>query len=94
MKGTYTEIVDKNDKTIKWRTDINFYILYYHLILSCYLYVKNQIEEDSNPKNIDNIPYFLETFNELDNNIVMMIKYVINQMAQKNMIKPIKMIPN
>ncbi|MBW4256597.1 hypothetical protein KTG15_02675 [Methanobacterium sp. YSL] len=93
IEGAYAEIVDKNDKTIKWQTDIDFYILYYHLILSCYLYIKNQVEEDKNPKNIDNIPYFLETFNELDNKIVMMIKYVINQMAQKNMIKPIKMIP-
>ena len=33
MKGTYTEIVDKNDKTIKWRTDINFYNLCIYIII-------------------------------------------------------------
>lgn len=93
IKGAYTEIIDKNDKIIKWQTDIGFWILYYHLVLSCYVYVRNQIEKDKNPKNIDNIPYFLETFSTLDLKIAMMIKHVIHQMAQKNMIKPIKMIP-
>lgn len=94
IKGAYTESIDKNDKTIKWRTDIGFWIFYYHLILTCYLYLRNEFEKDSNPENVNNIPYYLETFSNLDTGLVYAIKSVIEEMVQKNMLRPIKMTPN
>ena len=93
IKGGYAEIIDENEKITKWETNIDFWIFHYHLILSCYLYLRNQIERDRNPENINNISYYLETFSDLDNILVLMIRDIINEMAQKNMIKPIKIIP-
>lgn len=94
IEGGYKELIEEDDeKIIKWQTNIDFFILYYHLILTCYLYLKNECERGKNPENINNIPYYLKTLSDFDNNLVMMIKYIIREMAQKNMLKPIKMIP-
>ncbi|MCE7698158.1 MAG: winged helix-turn-helix domain-containing protein [Methanobacterium paludis] len=57
------------------------------------LYLRNQCEKDKNPENINNISYYLETFSKFDSTLVLMIRDIINEMEQKNMIKPIKMIP-
>ncbi|AEG18267.1 hypothetical protein [Methanobacterium paludis] len=93
IKGGYAEIIDENEKNTKWQNNIDFWILHYHLILSCYLYLRNQCEKDKNPENINNISYYLETFSKFDSTLVLMIRDIINEMEQKNMIKPIKMIP-
>lgn len=93
LEGGYTEIVEKDGNIVKWQTNIDFFILYYHLILTCYLHLRNSYERGKNPKNINNIPYYLKTFSNLDNVFVIMIKDVINEMAKKNMLEPIKMVP-
>jgi len=94
IEGCYQVQIEENGKIIKWETKIDFYIFYSHLILTCYLYIKNELEKDKSLNNFNNIPYYLKTFSDFDNTIVMIIKSIINDIAQKEMLKPITNVPN
>lgn len=90
IKNGYQETIIDSKNSILWQNEINFYILFHHLVLTLYLYLRDQCEMDTIKNNVDSIPYYLETFSDLDRGISNLIKYIIYDMFKKNILVPIK----
>lgn len=93
-EGQVKSYKTKNNIIISYQADQNYLIPFYHVILKTWLYMKNQIQKREGIPETNDIPYHLNTFSDIDYQIIFLIKDILSEMSNEDLITLIKLIPN